>query len=140
MARDHNMISCLCIQSIYLRLFWSRVDYTVGMIQLLFPYLWPQMSSNLTGGKDGRLLVIFGTPITRSLLLSGLMTREFVQHNLAIDKGSLFNTITRKILLYNPNKLLHGTDRRSFTYSLNRKGSRIEPGGTQTGTEEGWSF
>lgn len=51
------MISCLCIQSIYLRLFWSCVDYTVGMIELLLPYLWPQMPSNLTDGKDGRLLV-----------------------------------------------------------------------------------
>lgn len=125
MSRDR-----LCIQSIYLRLFWSRADYTVGMIQSLLPYLWPQMPSNLTGGKDGRLLVIFGTPITRSLVLSGLMTREFVQHHLAIDKRSLFNAITRKILLYNPHKLLLGTDRRSFTDNLNRNGSRIEPCGT----------
>lgn len=125
MSRDR-----LCIQSIYLRLFWLRADYTVGMIQSLLPYLWPQTSSNLTGGKDGRLLVIFGTPITGSLVLSGLMTREFVQHHLAIDKRSLFNAITRKILLYNPHKLLLGTDRRSFTDNLNRNGSRIEPCGT----------
>ena len=88
------------------------------------------MPSNLTGGKDGRLLVIFGTLITKSLVLSGLMTREFVQYHLAIDKGSLFNAITRKILLYNPHELLLGIDRRSFTYSLNRNGSRIEPCGT----------
>ena len=40
------------MSSIYLRLFWSLVDYTVGMIQLLLPYLWPPMPSNLTGGKE----------------------------------------------------------------------------------------
>ena len=48
------------------------------------------MPRKLTGGKDGRLLVIFGTPITRSLVLSGLMTREFVQYHLAIDKDPYF--------------------------------------------------
>ena len=126
MSRDHNMIACLCIQSATVLVTF----YEVGMIQLLLPYLWPQMPSNLTGGKDGGLLVIFGTLITKSLVLSGLMTREFVQYHLAIDKGSLFNAITRKILLYNPHELLLGIDRRSFTYSLNRNGSRIEPCGT----------
>ena len=47
------------------------------------------LPSNLTTGKNGRLLVICGTPITRSLVLSGLMTREFVQHRLTIASTQL---------------------------------------------------
>ena len=51
--------------------------------------------NNLTGGIDGRLLVNYGTPITRNLVLSGLMSREFVQHHLAISERSLmFNAVT----------------------------------------------
>ena len=51
------------------------------------------LSSNLTGGRDGRLLIICGTPITRSLVLSGLTTREFVPHHLAIAERSLFEGV-----------------------------------------------
>ena len=80
-----------------MHVFWSHVHYNLeetiitprslatgtGLISL---------PSNLTTGKNGRPLVISGTPITRSLVLSGLMTREFVQHRLAIASTQLSTT------------------------------------------------
>ena len=50
--------------------------------------------NNLTGGIDGKLPVNCRTPITRSLVLSGLMSRGFVQHHRAIYERSLFNAVS----------------------------------------------
>ena len=44
-----------------------------------------------TGGKD-KLRVSCGTPTTRSLVLFGLIDREFVEHHFAISRRSLLRS------------------------------------------------
>ena len=44
-----------------------------------------------TGGKD-KFCVSCGTPTTRSLVLLGLINREFVEHQFAISQRSLLRS------------------------------------------------
>ena len=89
------------------------------------------------------VLISCGTPMTWSLVLSGLMRREFIQHRLAMSERSLFNAVTaseiwlggrpRKIFVPSTYPIAWqclGTDKRSFTYSVNKTGPSIEPCGT----------
>ena len=47
--------------------------------------------NRMTGGKD-KFLVSCGTPTTRSLVLLGLINREFVEHQFAISRRSLLRS------------------------------------------------
>ena len=44
--------------------------------------------NRMTGGKD-KFCVSCGTPATRSIVLFGLINREFVEHQFAISRRSL---------------------------------------------------
>ena len=47
--------------------------------------------NRMTGGKD-KFLVSCGTPTTRSLVLLGLINRQFVEHQFAISRRSLLRS------------------------------------------------
>ena len=54
--------------------------------------------SRTTGGKD-RFHVSCGTPTTRSLVLSGLINKKFIEHHFAILQRSLLRSEMAALML-----------------------------------------
>lgn len=59
----------------------TPISFTIGGGSMFFP-------SRRTGGKD-RFGVSCGTPPTRSVVLSALINKEFVEHRFATSRRSL---------------------------------------------------
>ena len=59
-------------------------SFTTGDVLMFFP-------NRKTGGKD-KFRVSCGTPTTRTLVLFGLINREFVEHHYAISRRSLLRS------------------------------------------------